>query len=180
MGTLTDNFQFQLPDDQGDFNTWGAAFDPADDPATDPSPGYNGNWEKLDLILKDMEDRVAYIEANGTGSYMVYEAIDQTEYRIDYQAYLVIGDVFYQWGYTESQGSPTDDPYTHTYRGTYAETPANHMVSTDMANAFFVLVDETQDRLSGVTYWAALDHGTTLDDWHSIMTIGTWDEGTIT
>jgi len=58
MGTLTTNYNFNKPTIGADLDSWGADFDPADDPVVDNSPGLNGNWEKLDALFNDMQQQI--------------------------------------------------------------------------------------------------------------------------
>mgnify|MGYP000291877745 CR=1 FL=1 len=64
MGTLTTNYKFQKPTPGGDTSTWGNDFTGGDDPAVDDSPGLNGNWSKLDIVLDDIATRLTAAEAD--------------------------------------------------------------------------------------------------------------------
>jgi microcystin-dependent protein len=61
MGTVTANYGFQKPTDGGDDDTWGSGF-LTGNPATEPSPGLNGNWQKADALLKAFQDRIDAID----------------------------------------------------------------------------------------------------------------------
>lgn len=61
MGTLTTNYGYQKPTPGADENTWGDDYSTGD-ASVDPSPGLNGNWEKLDVLFKTLEDRVTAAE----------------------------------------------------------------------------------------------------------------------
>lgn len=92
MGTQTTAYSFHLPEVGGDGTTWGNDFDPADDPAVDPSPGLNGNWSKMDLLLKSLNDRAdALIAASGGSPYYERGSAFGGSYRI-------IGEHLECWG----------------------------------------------------------------------------------
>lgn len=64
MGTLTANLKFQKPQIGGDDVTWGDDFgDPENEALDGDSPGLNGNWSKLDAILKANDDKIAELTA---------------------------------------------------------------------------------------------------------------------
>lgn len=87
MGTLTTNYEFQLPTIGGDDDVWGNDFSASDDPMTDPSPGLNGNWEKADQVIADLEARIAALEGGTPGPY--YERGD---------GYTIAGTTLECWG----------------------------------------------------------------------------------
>lgn len=61
-GIDTDNYGFMKPTVGGDLDLWGNDYTTGD-PATDPSPGLNGNWSKMDVLLKTMQDKIDALEA---------------------------------------------------------------------------------------------------------------------
>ncbi len=63
MGVTTTNFAFQKPTVGNDDDVWGDAYDPADDPETDPSPGLSGNWEKTEALFIAQQQRLDDLEA---------------------------------------------------------------------------------------------------------------------
>lgn len=87
MGTLTTNYQFQKPAIGGDRDSWADAYDTGD-PATDPSPGLVGNWQKMDLLHKELEDKILGLE-NSLPANTYYEAGDD---------YRIIGETLECWG----------------------------------------------------------------------------------
>lgn len=91
MGTNTTNYGFMKPTIGADSDVWGADFTATDTPLTDPSPGLNGNWEKLDQVLKDI---VTTLNAVSTA------------------AYIPIGSLY--------MSSSDDDPATTLGYGTWA------------------------------------------------------------
>lgn len=62
QGIPTDNYGFMKPTVGGDADVWGSDYT-IGDPAVDPSPGLNGNWAKIDVLMKALEDRLAAAEA---------------------------------------------------------------------------------------------------------------------
>ncbi|NKB39452.1 MAG: hypothetical protein GKR86_00070 [Ilumatobacter sp.] len=62
MGDLTTNYEFQKPTFGADDTTWGDDYS-SGNPLTDPSPGLNGNWEKIDQVLQAQKDAIDAIEA---------------------------------------------------------------------------------------------------------------------
>lgn len=62
MGTQTTNYSFHLPTPGADEDTWGDPFSGGADPSADPSPGLNGNWEKADLLFKNLEDQLTTLQ----------------------------------------------------------------------------------------------------------------------
>lgn len=61
MGNPTANYQFLKPTDGGDPDIWALDY-ASGDPMVDPSPGLNGNWSKMDLLMQDAIDRLAAVE----------------------------------------------------------------------------------------------------------------------
>lgn len=57
MGTPTSNYGFDKPTVGGDEDNWGDDYSTGD-PLVDPSPGLNGNWEKVDQLFKQMQDTI--------------------------------------------------------------------------------------------------------------------------
>lgn len=62
MENQTTNYGFRQPIITANDTTWGNDF-ASGDPAVDPSPGLNGNWSKMDLILKMQRDKIAELRA---------------------------------------------------------------------------------------------------------------------
>lgn len=58
----TTHFGFREPIITADDTTWGDDY-PSGDPAVDPSPGLNGNWSKMDILLKMQRDKIAELRA---------------------------------------------------------------------------------------------------------------------
>lgn len=61
MGTLTEHMGFMKPTITADSSTWGDDYS-SGDPLVDPSPGLNGNWEKIDQLIQVNEDAIAAME----------------------------------------------------------------------------------------------------------------------
>lgn len=61
MQNQSTNYKFRLPIITADDTTWGNDFS-SGDPAVDPSPGLNGNWTKMDLLLQMQRDKIAELQ----------------------------------------------------------------------------------------------------------------------
>ena len=66
MGTATTNYGFNKPTIGADEDNWGDDYGGGDDPLVDPSPGLNGNWEKVDQLLNQLQMQVTQLQADLT------------------------------------------------------------------------------------------------------------------
>jgi microcystin-dependent protein len=58
----TSHYGFREPIITADDTTWADDY-PSGDPAVDPSPGLNGNWSKMDILLQMQRDKIAELQA---------------------------------------------------------------------------------------------------------------------
>lgn len=141
----TPNFGFNKPEVGGeaDFDTWGRDY-AGGDPAVDPSPGLNGNWEKADVLLKAQLDAIVQLETDAAG---IPDLIASLQYKV--------GDLYI---------SLTDsDPATTLGYGTWAVWGAGRaLVGVGTADGEAWAVDEekgaethtlTSGQLPSHTHW---------------------------
>lgn len=162
MGTPTQHFGFDRPTVGGDEDNWGDDY-ATGDPTVDPSPGLNGNWSKMDALLKltndaisELQTKVADLEGQieiPIGGFFISDIISDPAATLGYGTWTAWGEGRALVGAGDS-GSGTvraagDTFGSDEHQLTVGELPTHTHDLND------VTVDEAGEHNHGIETWVA-------------------------
>lgn len=159
MGTLSENYSYFLPADDGDVDVWGSAYGPGGDPFDDPGVGYNGNWQKADERFADLESRLDTLEIDGVGGNLIEQFYTVANITYDAQGYRVLNGLQQSWGTMQVASSASNDPTPLVYTLEFASTPLMFVTAYAVTHARYPMVEYDDFTSAGVDVYNLLDHG---------------------